>query len=84
MITAIKARELAEIAIKKEIETREKRAMAFCNDLECDINNACAIGKREITVHNIPDGLRAYVSSICQDNGYTVTYLNKNTIQLIW
>lgn len=85
MLKANKAREITEIAIKKEIETRAERAKEFCDTVIAQAIEKSANAKcNSVTIQDIDRQLYSYVIGILKDNGYTVTQLNSTTLTVIW
>lgn len=85
MLKANKARELTEIAIKKEIETRAERAKEFCNTVIAqEIEKSANAKNSSVTIQDIERQIYAYVIGILKDNGYVVTQLNSTTLTILW
>lgn len=84
MMKASEARVLTERAIELEVQTRQSRAEEFCEGLTEQIKKRCEERYSGITVNDISKDLYEYIINILKDNGYSVTRLNNNTIQLFW
>lgn len=85
MIRAIEAKGLTEVAVEKEISTRAERAKELCDTtINKLIEERANERGREITVKEIDRKLYYYVVDYLKDNGYIVTQLNGETLQVIW
>lgn len=84
MITANKARELTEKAVREYINTRREQALAYCEDISKQIEEQTQKRKTELSVQDIPNNIYSYVIGILKDNGYTVTQLNNHSLVVIW
>lgn len=83
MIKANELKEIRERAIAEEIETRQERAEAFCEDLSKTLEERA---KEKYNFYNteVPKSIDAYVYSILKDNGYDVRFLNATTLAIYW
>jgi hypothetical protein len=84
MIKATEARAMVEEAIEREITLRREKAQKFCEELSKAIEDTAQTRNTILENVMVDRNIRAYVIAELQNNGYTVTIKEADTLSIAW